>query len=181
MILIRLYRLFNFFNGSSWQSDRHITSRTALRKVAKTIGVEHYNYCFSHSGLVTAFTIAPAADKIAVDIEPAKRKLPALLKKKIRNIYPALDISELNLVMIFECLIKLGLLQQKPASFIFSSRFPRVEILDKNVSLFAVRLGEVTAYSKVYHFNNLVICITRTKNNFPAFLSSHAEPQYSST
>jgi len=106
-------------------------------------------------------------EKVSIDIEPVERQLTKALEIKIREIFPSLMLSELGVLMILECLVKV-----QPVASSFSlvaglSKDGSAEIVDLGQETFEVTFQGTRVYSKIYNFNNLLICITREKNQFP--------------
>lgn len=167
-IFIRVSILFSRFALKVWCSNRYVSSRYQLNKLAKTAGnTGYYNYCFSHSKKISAAILSFDNEKVSIDIEPTERRLTKALEIKVRELFPILALSELEILMILECLVKV-----QPAGFSFSLvavlfRDGPAEIISLGQETFEVRFQDTRVYSRIYNFNNLFICITREKNKFP--------------
>lgn len=165
---MRVSILFTRFASTSWHSNRYITSRYELSKLAIFAGATGpYNYCFSHSKKLSAVILSSECERVSIDIEPLERQLTKTLKVKIRETFPSLMLSELGIIMILECLIKV---QPVSTSFgLVAGLFGDVpiEIVKLGQDNFAVNFKDKRFYSRIYILNNLFICITREKNQFP--------------
>lgn len=165
---MRVSILFTRFTSTTWHSKRYITSRYELGRLAIFAGVTgYYNYCFSHSKKLSAVILSSKCEKVSIDIEPVERQLTRTLKVKIRETFPSLMLSELGIIMILECLIKV---QPVPTSFgLVSVLFGDVpvEIVKLGQDNYAVNFKDKKFYTRIYILNNLFICITREKNQFP--------------
>ena len=170
--LLRLFLIFTQFSSTSLQSNRSVASRFALYKLLKLMGEpSDYNYCFSHSGKLSAILVASSTDKIVIDIERSDRKLSKPLKEKIRKLYGNTSVSELGIIMIFECLIKLSVI---PSPFSLGNQaygHSGVKIVSIDGNIFEVTLKNVKVFSRFYKFNNLLVCITRDRNQLPISLN----------
>lgn len=166
--LMRVSILFTGFASTSWHSKRYISSRYELSMLFIAAGTTgHYDYCFSHSKKISAVVFSCERERVSIDIEPVERQLTKALEYKIREIFPSLMLSELGIIMILECLIKV---QPPPSSFglvlgLFGD--DPAEIVNLGQETFEVNFQDTRAYTRIYKFNNFFICIMREKNQFP--------------
>jgi hypothetical protein len=169
---LRFLLIFTKFASASLQSNRSVVSRFALYELIKLMGIpSDHNYCFSHSGKISAMLVAPSTEKIAIDIEPSDRKLSKSLNNKIRKLYPDTSVSELGIIMMFECLIKLSLISSLSRLAFQTSEYGSVKIIPTDNKSFEVTFRDAKVFSRIYNFNNLLVCITREKNQFPMTLN----------
>lgn len=165
---MRVSILFTRFASTTWHSERYVASRYELIKLAIVAGkTGYYNYCFSHSKKFSAVILCSESERVSIDIEPVERRLTKALEIKIRKMFPNLLLSELEIIMILECFIKL---HPAVSSFELVAGLigdGLIGIVNIGPDIFAVNFEDTRVYSRIYSFNNLLICISREKNQFP--------------
>lgn len=169
--LQRIYVSFTRFVTCRWGSQRYVTSRYYLIRLAKKLELRTtYKYCFSHTGKYSAVVFTTCFENFSVDIELAERRLSKTLRAKVRALYPYLQMPELVIIMILETLVKLTVFQCPFSLSMSILKHHPVTINSLNESVFEVIVNNVKVYSRIYRFDNLYICITREKNHFPQSL-----------
>ena len=158
---------FTRYRSVKLLNNRYILSRYYLISVAKRLGVfKDFNYCFSHSGRYSAFVISSDLNHVSLDIERIDRRLPESLKLKLRGVYNDLILPELNIIMIFETLAKLPMINPPVIlSKGITDNFP-VDITTISNNIFEVSVNDKKVYSKIYTFADFYICVTLEENVF---------------
>jgi len=171
-VIKRFYIFFSDFNILKFGSDRYVSSRYHLLTLAKRLRIhQKMGYCFSHSGTYSAMVFSSSSASYSVDIEPVERRLTETLRRKIRILYTGLRLSELMVIMILESLVKLSIFKPPVSlSEVFhETQLPKIKSIKDNI--FEVEVNNIKVFSKIYMFENLLICITLDSNQFGPFFS----------
>jgi len=154
LILFSKFRSFRVFNS------RYLTSRFELLNLVKRFSfLSNFSYCFSHAKQYSAVLVSSIQLHTSIDIEPRDRKISKYLKSYIQSYFPEVGISDIRIISILECLIKLSAIDSliDPSGGLKSMHNVKMDYR-KNIVYTGLEGG--IFYSTFFDINGQCVCIT---------------------